>query len=165
MQVDKKLWCLMYSTIAKLSNLSKNKRGIETSPFFLLLAGIILFLTALLIFPIFREWQAITEREKAISETKKIITAINSVYTLGDIGSTEQIFLNLPPGYNIEVKNSSILLKREINLVKEYSLDVELIYRGNKSLDGPGKYNLTIVYWIRNDSTNLEKEYLIEVLT
>lgn len=169
-----KLQCLVnynyYSKTLKplllnLNNLNNSKKGIETFPFFLILSAIILFLTALLIFPIFSEWQSITEREKAISEAKKIISAINSVYTLGDVGSTEQVFLNLPSKYTIDVKNDSLVLKRDNTTVENYPVNVELIYRGNKTLDGPGKYNLTIVYWIRNDSTNVDKEYLIEVLT
>jgi hypothetical protein len=104
-------------------------------------------------------------KERAISETKKVIRAINSVHTLGDIGSTEQISLNLPSEYRIDVGNFTIVLKKDGHILKDYSLDVELIYRGNKSLEGPGRYNLTIVHWIRNDSTNVGKEYLIEVLT
>lgn len=141
-----------------------NGRGIESTPFYLILSAIILLLTALTVLPSYNSWQESMNLGKTAAEAGGILYAIKSVHSLGDIGSTQQIRLNLPAGYEIEFRDTDIAIKRENRTIKEYPADAKLRYRGSKPLSGPGTYYITIVHWTANDSTNKGKEYLLEVL-
>ncbi|OYT42376.1 MAG: hypothetical protein B6U86_00355 [Candidatus Altiarchaeales archaeon ex4484_43] len=141
-----------------------NRKGIESTPFYLILSGIVLLLMASVVFPSYSQWQDTMNLGKTAAEAKEILSSIESVHSLGDVGSIQQTELNLPTGYEIEVRNTGIVIKKGNETLKKYPVDVELIYRGNRSISGPGRYRITVVYWVRNDSTNEGKEFLIEVL-
>ncbi len=143
--------------------LNLKRKGIESTPFYLILSSIILLLTVLVVSPAYNQWQESMNLGKIATETKEILSAIESVHSLGDIGSVQQIGLNLPAGYGIGFESNSVAIKKGNKTLKDYPVDVELIYRGNKSISGPGRYDITVVYWIRNDSTNEGKEFLLEV--
>lgn|GEM_PF-1441709 len=144
--------------------LNLNRKGIESTPFYLILSGIVLLLTASVVFPAYNQWQDTMNLGKTATEAKEILSAIESVHSLGDIGSVQQTELNLPAGYEIEARDTSIAIKKGNKTLKEYPIDLKLVYRGNKSISGPGKYDITVVYWTENDSTNEGKEFLLEVL-
>lgn len=101
---------------------------------------------------------------KISTEVKGILAAIESVHSLGDVGSVQRIGINPPTGYEIEFGSNSVSIKKGNEILKDYPVDAGLIYRGNRSISGPGRYELAVVYWIRNDSTNEGKEFLLEVL-
>ncbi len=142
-----------------------NKKGIESAPLYLLLSSITLLLTALIMFPAYAGWQDSMDTGRSKAETKKILSAIESVHSLGDIGSTQHVFIELPDGYSLLFKNKSITLQSGNKTLKEYPLNTDLRYRGNTPITGPGKYTLSVVYWTRDDSTNQGKEFILEVFT
>ncbi len=141
-----------------------SSKGMESSPFYLILASIILFLTALVVFPAFNKWQGTMDEGRAVSETEKVVDAVEGVYRLGDVGSTKQVRVVLPSGYLIDVGNSSLSLERGGRTVRSYFFPARLVYRGGGELRGPGRFNVTVIHWIVNESHHENKSFLIEVL-
>ncbi|MBN2014923.1 MAG: hypothetical protein JW778_07065 [Candidatus Altiarchaeota archaeon] len=139
-------------------------KGIESFPFYLILSSIVLLLTALIVYPAYNRWQDSMDLGRAKAETAKILTAINSVHSMGDIGSVQQVPLTIPESYSIAFNNESVRVLKHNSSTEEYPLDVSLRYRGTVNLTGEGRYLLTLVYWTREDPSNEGKEFLLEVL-
>jgi hypothetical protein len=109
-----------------MKSILKSKKGIETSPLFLIFSAVILVLTAAIVFPAMMEWERVMDKGKAIKETVKLRNAINEIHLMGDLGSVEQVHLNLPQPYEIEVKTGSVVLRNSGNneVITEFDLDV-----------------------------------------
>ncbi len=142
----------------------EDKRGIETQIWVIVLSMILLLLIVAIIFPAYEQWQDTMDQGRAISETRDIVYAIENVYYMGDIGTTESVHVTLPGEYRIAVELESLVLKKDETEIREYPLNVTLVYRGTKNITGPGNYDLIIIRWIANDTTNAGKDYLIEVI-
>lgn len=140
------------------------EKGIESFPFYLILSSIVLLLTALVVFPAYGRWQDSMDQGKAKVEATKILSAIQSVHSLGDIGSVQQISISIPEDYTIAFRNESVQVWKKNTSVNDYPVDVDLRYWGSMNLTGEGKYLLTVVYWTREDSSNEGKEFMLEVL-
>ncbi len=137
----------------------------ENAPFYITLSAIILFLTAAQVIPAYGNWKEEIEKNKAVEETKRVVRAVQSVSTLGDVGSTEQLKIYIPDSYVIGVGNHSINLSKRGQLVKKYPLNsLELKYHGEYMLEGPAIINLTVTHWINGVNFTGKKDYLIEVI-
>ncbi len=139
----------------------------ETTPFYITLSAIILFLTAALVLPAYGDWAKVMDEKRAVEETERIARAIESVSSLGDVGSITQLHLHIPDGYMVDVENHSINLTSGDRMVEGYSLNpLELRYHGEQKLGGSTPIELTIAYRNRDMEFNLteEKEYFIEVI-
>ncbi len=135
----------------------------ETTPFYITLSAIILFLTASLVLPAYGKWIKLMEEKKAVEETVKVVNSVDTVSSLGDVGSTQHLRLNIPRGYRINVGNHSINLSREGKIIGGHRIkDMELRYHGSRQLEG--NINLTVTHWLRGENFTEEKEYLIEVI-
>ncbi|OYT53279.1 MAG: hypothetical protein B6U72_06370 [Candidatus Altiarchaeales archaeon ex4484_2] len=135
----------------------------ETTPFYITLSAIILFLTAALVLPAYGDWAKVMDEKKAVEETERIVNAIESVSSLGDVGSTQHLKLNIPGGYKIDVRNHSINLSEEGREVVDHDIKhLELRYHGSRQLEG--NINLTVTHWLRGENFTEEKEYFIEVI-
>jgi hypothetical protein len=141
-----------------------NGKGLESTPFYLTLSAIILLLTALIISPAYSRWQDSIDLGKTAAETREILSAIETIHSLGDVGSVQQIELSLPRRYGIEFRYHKVAVIKGNETLKEYPVDSKLRYRGINPVSGPGGYHITVVYWMENDSTNEDKEFLLEVL-
>jgi hypothetical protein len=141
-----------------------NRKGIQTTPFLLLLSAVTLVLIAAVVLPAYGRWQEAANLGKAKMEAAKIRSTAESVRTLGDIGSVQQIRIDLPDKYAIGFTNNSIILANANATIEEYRLSAQLRYWGSAQLTGPGKYVLSVVHWTRDDETNKGKEYLLGAL-
>ncbi|OYT26265.1 MAG: hypothetical protein B6U97_04175 [Candidatus Altiarchaeales archaeon ex4484_96] len=135
----------------------------ETTVFYITLSAVILLLSTALVLPAYGDWMKLMDGKKAIQETKKVVSAVESISSLGDVGSTQQLKLNMPPGYSIQVNNHSINLMKKDKIINKNSLThLELIYHGSQY--PAGKINLSVTHWIRDENFSEKKEYLIEVI-
>ena len=139
-----------------------NRKGIQTTPFLLILSAATLVLMAGIAFPAYDKWQTSADLGKAKLEAGKILSAAEGARTLGDVGSVQQIKIGIPDKYSIGFTNDSIILT-STNKTIEYSAGA-IRYRGTSNLSGPGEYTLTVVHWTRDDETNKGKEFLLEAL-
>lgn len=137
-----------------------NRKGIQTTPFLLLLSAVTLVLIAAVAFPAYDRWQSSADLGKAKLEAGKIRSTAEAVRTLGDAGSVQQIRIRLPEKYAIGFTKDSLVLKNT-NQTIEYPIGA-IRYRGSSNITGPGDYTLTVVHWTRDDETNEGKEFLLE---
>jgi hypothetical protein len=140
-----------------------NRKGIQTTPFLLLLSAVTLVLIAAVVLPAYGRWQETANMGKAKMEAAKIRSAAESARTLGDVGSVQQIRIDVPDKYAIGFTNDSIILKNINKTIGKYPAGA-IRYRGSYNLSGPGDYTLSVVHWTRGDETNKGKEFLLEAL-
>lgn len=143
-----------------ISKIIRSRRGIETAPFFLTFSALVLIMTAALVFPAMGKWIRTMEKESAIRETMKLEKGIRNVLEMGDVGTIDQVGVNLPAGYEIGVDNDGdwLILKRNDETERIFPLEnADLDYSGEK-ISGYSK--ITIAYW---DEELENRKFIIKV--
>jgi len=92
-----------------------SKKGVESAPFFLIVSAVIMIFTIATFYPPLSNWMMKMNDAAAIRETAKLRDAINEISSMGDVGSVEKIFVNLPAGYFIEVNELELKTYRKAN--------------------------------------------------
>lgn len=143
-----------------MKSLLRSRKGVETAPLFMVLSAVILVMTVAIVVPAMAEWGKVMDRGKAVKETVKLQESIEEIHTMGDVGSVERVFLALPSGYSIVVRENSLVLKIRNNEVVELPVDAKLEC-GGAELDG--KKTVTVAFWKDSSPTAPIGDYLLRV--
>jgi hypothetical protein len=96
-----------------MPSILSSKKGVEAAPFFLIVSAVIMIFTLATVYPAISNWMTKMNDAAAMRETQKLRDAINEISSMGDVGSVEKIFVNLPPGYFIEVSGMELKMYRK----------------------------------------------------
>jgi hypothetical protein len=132
----------------------------ETAPFFLTFSALVLIMTAALVFPAMGKWISTMERERAVKETLNLEKGISNVLEMGDAGTIDQMEVNLPRGYEIDVNDEGdfLMLMRNGENIRAFPVEnADLTYYGDKI---SGYSRITIANW---DEEIEGREYVIRV--
>jgi type II secretory pathway pseudopilin PulG len=81
----------------------KSNKGVETAPLVIAFSAIVILLAATMILPQLGKWNATLDNAKALREANRLAAACNEVLKMGESGSVEEVYVDIPASCCVQV--------------------------------------------------------------